>query len=36
VDCDDVTLLIAVGERRPLTGVEQDDLHQHAATCEQC
>jgi hypothetical protein len=36
VDCDDVTLLIAVGERRPLTGVEQHDLHQRVATCEEC
>jgi hypothetical protein len=36
VDGDDVTLLIAVGERRPLTGSEQHQLHQHVATCEAC
>ncbi|HEX8115440.1 MAG TPA: hypothetical protein VF516_47260 [Kofleriaceae bacterium] len=28
--------MIAVGERRPLTGVEQHQLHQHVATCEAC
>jgi hypothetical protein len=31
-----MTLLIAVGEGPPLTGVEQHDLHQHVATCEDC
>jgi WD40 repeat protein/tRNA A-37 threonylcarbamoyl transferase component Bud32 len=36
VDCDDVTVLIAVGESRPLTGAEQHELHLHVATCEQC
>jgi eukaryotic-like serine/threonine-protein kinase len=36
VDCDDVTLLIAVGERRTLSGLEQRQLHQHVAGCEAC
>ena len=31
-----MTVLIAVGERRPLTGAEEHALHQHVATCEQC
>ncbi|HEX3483013.1 MAG TPA: serine/threonine-protein kinase [Kofleriaceae bacterium] len=31
-----MTVLIAVGERRPLTGAEQHELHQHVITCDQC
>ena len=31
-----MTVLIAVGERRPLTGAEEHELHQHVATCEEC
>ncbi|HEX3759977.1 MAG TPA: serine/threonine-protein kinase [Kofleriaceae bacterium] len=31
-----MTLLVAVGERRALSGIEEHELHQHVATCDAC
>ncbi|HEX7837891.1 MAG TPA: serine/threonine-protein kinase, partial [Kofleriaceae bacterium] len=36
MDCDDVMLMVAVGEGRTLSGAEEREYHQHVETCETC
>jgi WD40 repeat protein/tRNA A-37 threonylcarbamoyl transferase component Bud32 len=36
VDCDDVMLLVAVGEGRTLSGAEEHQFQDHVAGCETC
>ncbi|HEU4730825.1 MAG TPA: hypothetical protein VFT22_23180, partial [Kofleriaceae bacterium] len=36
MDCDDVMLLVAVGEGRTLSGAEESQLKLHVASCDKC